>query len=112
MEILSRGMTSCGGISKTIVLNETRTIRSMGQKTRIIPGPLALGSNRPSRKMTPRSYSLNILMELMRYSAAKNRRMELNEMENWTMDPPLFLFFLPHHFQKRFNNGDVPLARL
>ena len=36
-------MTSWGGTSRTIVRSETRSIRSIGQKTRINPGPLGSG---------------------------------------------------------------------
>ena len=39
-------------------------MRSNGAKTRISPGPLGSGSSRPSRKITPRSYSRRILIEL------------------------------------------------
>src|SRR5271157_694460 len=47
---------------------ETRTMRSMGANTRMMPGPFGCGSTRPSRKITPRSYSRSILMEVSRYS--------------------------------------------
>src|SRR5512133_818498 len=44
-------------------------MRSRGAKTKINPGPLAADSSRPRRKITPRSYSARILMELRRYRA-------------------------------------------
>ncbi len=42
-------------------------MRSSGANTKIRPGPLASGSRRPRRKITPRSYSARILIELSRY---------------------------------------------
>src|SRR5207249_11210950 len=61
---LSDVITSCVGTSITIVRKLTRTMRSMGQKTQIKPGPLGSGSSRPRRKMTPRSYSRSTFSEL------------------------------------------------
>src|ERR1700693_6096248 len=43
-------------------------MRSTGANTRMSPGPFASGSTRPRRKMTPRSYSRRILIELSRYT--------------------------------------------
>ena len=37
-----------------------------GAKTKIRPGPFGCGNSLPRRKMTPRSYSARILMELSR----------------------------------------------
>jgi len=62
-ETLSLVMTSCGGMSRAIRRRLTLTMRSMGENTRMIPGPFGLESTRPSRKITPLSYSLRILME-------------------------------------------------
>ena len=45
-----------------------RIIWSNGRKTRMMPGPFGVGSARPSRKITARSYSRRILMELRMYS--------------------------------------------
>ena len=56
----------------TIVRRLTRTIRSIGANTRMTPGPFGCGSSLPSRKITPRSYSARILMELSRYSTTTN----------------------------------------
>ena len=42
----------------------TRTMRSMGANTSTTPGPFGWGRSLPSRKMTPRSYSRRILIEL------------------------------------------------
>src|SRR5437870_2195844 len=61
---LSDVITSCVGTSITIVRRLTRTMRSMGQKTQIKPGPLGSASSRPMRKMTPRSYSRSTFSEL------------------------------------------------
>src|ERR1043165_175000 len=64
---LSRVMMSCGGTSNASCRSDTRTIRSIGAKTRKSPGPFASGSRRPRRKITPRSYSGRILIEASRY---------------------------------------------
>jgi hypothetical protein len=64
---------SCGGTSKASWRSEMRTILSIGAKTRKIPGPFASGSSRPRRKITPRSYSGRILMELRMYRASTTR---------------------------------------
>src|SRR6202021_869877 len=64
---LSRVMMSCGGTSRASWRNETRTMRSIGANTRMTPGPLAALKRRPRRKITPRSYSANILTELSKY---------------------------------------------
>src|SRR5271167_1508474 len=42
-------------------------MRSIGLNTRIKPGPFALSSRRPRRKITPRSYSARILIEFSTY---------------------------------------------
>src|SRR5262245_31450099 len=47
-----------------IVRRLTRTMRSLGQRTQIKPGPLGSGYKRPSRKITPRSYSRRTFREL------------------------------------------------
>ena len=60
-------MMSCGGTSSASCRSETRTMRSIGANTRMMPGPFAVPSNRPSRKMTPRSYSARILIEFSKY---------------------------------------------
>ena len=65
-DTLSRVITSCGGTSSTTVRRLTRTIRSMGANTRITPGPFGPTRSLPSLKITPRSYSGRILMELIR----------------------------------------------
>ena len=63
MVTLSRVITSCGGTSSTSCRRLMRTIWSIGRKTRMMPGPLGAPSTRPSRKITPRSYSRRILIE-------------------------------------------------
>src|ERR1019366_5896497 len=65
---LSRVTTSCDGTSRVSIRRETRTMRSMGANTRMMPGPFGCGSTRPSREITPRSYSRRILIEVSRYS--------------------------------------------
>ncbi len=60
---LSRVMMSCGGTSSASCRSETRTMRSNGLKTKMMPGPLGSSSRRPRRKITPRSYSARILMQ-------------------------------------------------
>src|SRR5205809_3110548 len=67
-------MTSCGGTSRATVRRLTRTIRSIGANTRITPGPFGRGNNFPNRKMTPRSYSARILIELITYSTTMTTR--------------------------------------
>ena len=66
---LSRVIMSCGGTSRASCRNEIRTMRSIGANTRMMPGPFAFGSKRPRRKITPRSYSARILIELRMYRA-------------------------------------------
>src|SRR5262249_15944435 len=58
---LSRVMTSWGWTSRAIVRRLTLTIRSTTGISRMSPGPFA-PMRRPSRKMTPRSYSRRILI--------------------------------------------------
>src|SRR6056297_1611953 len=62
-ETLSKEITSWVGTSMTMTRRSTRTICWMNGITMISPGPLTL-SNRPSVKITPRSYSRRILMVL------------------------------------------------
>jgi hypothetical protein len=61
MEILSRVMTSWGGMSNVTVLRLILNSLSIPGMMKINPGPFAPMSL-PRRKMTPRSYSLRILM--------------------------------------------------
>src|SRR5215203_313910 len=63
---LSRVMTSWGGTSIVTVLRSTLTILFTNGINKNSPGPLAPPWTRPRRKMTPRSYSLTILMALVR----------------------------------------------
>lgn len=41
-----------------------RTILSTGESTKIKPGPLGFANTLPKRKITPRSYSRSILIQL------------------------------------------------
>src|SRR5947209_4314961 len=77
---LSRVMMSCGGTSNASCRSEMRTIRSIGANTRKMPGPLASLSRRPRRKMTPRSYSGRILIELSRYKPKITTAISANGM--------------------------------
>src|ERR1700737_541525 len=77
---LSRVMMSCGGTSRASWRSEIRTMRSTGTNTRMIPGPLAFGSSRPRRKITPRSYSRRILIELTMYRTTIITRMTGREI--------------------------------
>ena len=61
-ETLSREITSCEGTSMVTTRRSTLTICWMPGMTITRPGPLTF-QNRPSRKMTPRSYSRRILIE-------------------------------------------------
>ena len=45
------------------IRSEIRTMRSMGANTSATPGPFGCGKTRPKRKITPRSYSLRILID-------------------------------------------------
>ena len=54
---LSFVITSCGGTFSVTVRRSTRTILSMIGMSRKRPGPFGGDFSRPSRKMTPRSYS-------------------------------------------------------
>src|SRR4028118_2233876 len=62
---LSRVMTSWGGTSIVTVLRSILTILSTNGTRMNSPGPLAPPCTLPSLKITPRSYSLTILMALM-----------------------------------------------
>src|SRR5436309_13629531 len=77
---LSRVMMSCGGTSNASCRSEMRTILSIGAKTRKMPGHLASLSRRPGRKMTPRSYSGRILIELSRYKPKITTAISANGM--------------------------------
>src|SRR5918998_1005571 len=59
-------MTSCGGTSMVMVLRSILTILSTKGSRMKSPGPLGPPVTRPRRKMTPRSYSLTILMALIK----------------------------------------------
>src|SRR4030042_5675325 len=61
MDILSRVMTSWGGMSNVTNLRLILRSLSIPGMMKIIPGPLAPISL-PKRKITPRSYSRRILM--------------------------------------------------
>src|SRR5215211_8209874 len=61
---LSRVMISWGGTSIVTVLRSILTILSTNGNRMKSPGPLAPPWTRPSLKITPRSYSLTILMAL------------------------------------------------
>src|SRR5215211_3602954 len=63
---LSRVMRSWGGTSRVTVLKPTLTILSTIGIRMKRPGPLARPCTLPSLKMTPRSYSLTILIALVR----------------------------------------------
>jgi hypothetical protein len=65
---LSFVITSCGGTFSVIVRRSTLTIRSMIGISRKSPGPFGSGSSRPSRKITPRSYSRATLIAELRKS--------------------------------------------
>src|SRR3989338_6576190 len=80
-ETLSLVMISCGGISKAISRRLTTTIRSMGNKTKTIPGPLGSPNTRPRRKITPRSYSFKI-RTLFNNQNRKNPTTNKNDMKN------------------------------
>src|SRR5262245_13035090 len=93
---LSRVITSCGGTSMVTVRKLTLTIRSIGRKTRITPGPLAAGNTRPSLKITPRSYSGRILIELHRYSTMiRNTITGIDRHCVWSIGCLLILGYFP-----------------
>src|SRR5215510_10775068 len=76
-------MTSWVGTSMVIVRRLTRTIRSIGQNTQIRPGPFGSASNRPIRKITPRSYSRSTFSELK--SQIKTIITAISTNGNWSM---------------------------
>src|SRR5215210_1833988 len=61
---LSRVMISCGGTSMVTVLRSILTILSTTGRRMKSPGPFGPPCTLPSLKITPRSYSLTILMAL------------------------------------------------
>src|SRR5215469_3135302 len=75
-------MMSCGGTSSACWRRSTLTILCTGPKTKMIPGPLALARRWPKVKITARSYSRRILMELR----AHKRSMTKGTIT--TRDPP------------------------
>src|SRR4051794_30370969 len=56
-------MTSCGGMLIVTVRSDTRTIRSTNGMRNVSPGP-RVAITRPSRKTTPRSYSMTTRIEI------------------------------------------------
>src|SRR5258708_37637223 len=66
--MLSRVMTSCGGMSIAITRNDTFCILVRTGGSQISPGPLA-PHERPSTNSTPRSYSLRMRSPENRYKA-------------------------------------------
>src|ERR687893_1102947 len=61
---LSRVITSWGGTSMVTVLRSILTMLSMNGSRMKSPGPLGPPCTRPRRKITPRSYSVTILIAL------------------------------------------------
>src|SRR5262249_47005317 len=61
-----------------------RTMRSMGANTPMIPGPFSLGNKCPNRKITPRSYSARIFMELSKYNPMTMTTIAMNEKDSST----------------------------
>src|SRR5712692_8142364 len=66
--MLSRVMTSCGGMSMAITRSDTFCILVRTGGSQIRPGPLA-PHERPSTNRTPRSYSLRMRSPENRYNA-------------------------------------------
>src|SRR5215213_7869822 len=64
-------MTSWGGTSMVTILKSTLTILSTPGSRMNSPGPLGPPLTRPTRKMTPLSYSLTTLIELIKIPATK-----------------------------------------
>src|SRR5215212_2284361 len=64
-------MTSWGGTSMVTILKSTFTILSMNGRRMNSPGPLGPPLTRPTRKMTPLSYSLTTFMALIKIPATK-----------------------------------------
>src|SRR3954465_3220056 len=71
---LSLVITSCGGMFSVIVRRSTFTIRSTIGISRNRPGPFGSASNRPSRKMIPRSYSRATLIAETRKRITRKSR--------------------------------------
>src|ERR671910_2220714 len=98
---LSRVMMSCGGTSMVTVLRSILTILSTKGKRINSPGPLGPPWTRPRRKITPRSYSLTILMALSMTEATNIARITTTMAANpiptacnkpkvaYTRNPPL-----------------------
>src|SRR5947199_6406466 len=70
---LSFVITSCGGMFSVIVRRSTFTIRSTTGMSRKRPGPFGSGSNRPSRKTMPRSYSRATLIAEIKKRTSRKR---------------------------------------
>src|SRR5260370_29193712 len=83
---LSLVTTSCGGTSRLARRSEIRTMRSIGRKTRISPGPFGCGKTRPRRKTTARSYSERILMEVSAYRIRIRTTVTGNSMKSPSSD--------------------------
>ena len=81
-------MMSWGGTFMVTVWRFTFTIRSMNGMMRNSPGPLAPANTRPSRKITPRSYSWTIRIAL------NSRIRARNTMAPITMSPSIYSSFV------------------
>src|SRR5512135_3569788 len=94
----------------TIVRRLTRTIRSIGAKTRMTPGPLGCGNSLPRRKMTPRSYSARILIELKRYRSTIRAKMKRGGKAG--IVSPFSVLRLLHGHGQSFDRRDADLRAL
>src|ERR671910_469829 len=98
---LSRVMTSWGGTSMVTVLRSILIILSTIGRRMKSPGPLGPPCTLPSLKITPRSYSLTILMALSMTAATNSARITTTIAANpiptacnkpkvaYTSNPPL-----------------------
>src|SRR6266550_2948237 len=84
-------IASFGDTISVIVRRSTLTIRSTTGMRMNRPGPFGCGSNRPSRKTMPRSYSRATLIAAKRNNTIRNRRIAM--MTRAALTPTILCVF-------------------
>src|ERR671918_1084300 len=101
---LSLVMMSCGGTFIVTVCRFTFTIRSIAGMIRNRPGPFAPGRTRPSRKITPRSYSCTTRIALNSRITSRNTMTPMTIRPSMSSLPPLVLG--PHQEEQAVDPTD------
>src|SRR5918996_2680323 len=95
---------SWGGTFIVTVWRLTFTIRSMNGMMKNRPGPFAADRTRPSRKITPRSYSWTIRMALSSRIRARNTMTPMTINPSMSSLPPVVLG--PHQEEQAVHAPD------